>query len=84
MLTGHGELPQQIALEELKKRMTSDAVIAYFDPSKKTEVVVDASPVGLGAVLVQKHNEESKVVAYASRSLTNTETPIFPSLSVRR
>ena len=65
--------PQQTALEELKKRMTSDAVIAYFDPSKKTEVVVDASPVGLGAVLVQKHKEESKVVAYASRSLTNTE-----------
>ena len=27
--------------------------MAYFDPRKKTVLLVDASPVGLGAVLTQ-------------------------------
>ena len=46
--------PQQESLDELKKRMTSEAVIAYYDPYQKTELVVDASPVGLGAVESKK------------------------------
>ena len=61
--------PEERAFQELKKRLTSTHVLAYFDPSKKTEVIVDASPVGLGAILTQ----EGKVVTYASRALTETE-----------
>ena len=30
-------------------------VMSYFDPCKDTEFVVDASPVGLGAILYQKN-----------------------------
>ncbi|KAL9967118.1 hypothetical protein ACROYT_G025288 [Oculina patagonica] len=33
----------------------------------------DASPVGLGAVLVQEKNGESRAVCYASRSLSHVE-----------
>ena len=65
--------PQEAALDELKKCMISEAVIADYDPSPKTELVVVASPAGLGAVLTQKQKGESKVVVYASRSLTDTE-----------
>ena len=49
-------------------------MIRYFDVNKRSELLVDASPVGLGAILVQydKHGK-SYVVAYGSRSLTQTE-----------
>lgn len=48
---------------------------AYFDPDKHTEISVDASPVGLGAVVAQTDpaNGSKHVVAYASRSLTPVE-----------
>ena len=28
--------------------------MSYFDPRKKTEIIVDASPAGLGGLLVQE------------------------------
>ena len=56
--------------ERLKEILSDKTTIAYFNPSEATEVIVDASPVGLGAVLTQKN----KVVAYASRALTAVES----------
>ena len=43
--------------------------MAYFDPNKETQLIVDASPVGLGALLTQN----GKVIAYASRALSDVE-----------
>ena len=43
--------------------------MAYFDPSKSTEIIVGASPVGLGAISTQ----EGRIVSYASRALTDVE-----------
>jgi hypothetical protein len=43
--------------------------MAYFDPNKDTVLIVDASPVGLAALLTQ----DNKITAYASRSLTDVE-----------
>ena len=43
------EVHQQ-ALDQLKCSLTSDDVMAYFDPRQKTVLIVDASPVGLGAM----------------------------------
>ena len=48
-------------------------MLAYFDRGAPTEVIADASPVGLGAVLVQKVDGERRAVCYASRSLGDTE-----------
>lgn len=66
----------QHALDEVKRRLISSSVMAYFDPNKQTEVVVDAGPEGLGAILAQKEpgTDQVKVVAYASRALSDTET----------
>ena len=46
----------------------------FYDPSKRTGVTVDASPVGLGAILSQfVINGNERIVAYASRSLSKVE-----------
>ena len=63
------------ALESLKLSLTSD-VVKYFRPDWHTVLHVDASPVGLGAVLTQEDpndRENRHVVQYASRSLTDVE-----------
>ena len=68
---------QKKALEELHSLLKSNTTMAYYNPAKHTELVVDASPVGLGAILAQKDNKEDqggKIVAYASRALTDVET----------
>ena len=60
---------QQAAFEKLKEMLTSSPVMAYFDPVKETSILVDASPVGLGAILVQ----DNKAICYSSRALTDVE-----------
>ena len=45
----------------------------FFERGAPAEVIADASPVGLGAVLVQEVDGERRAVCYASRSLSDTE-----------
>ncbi|XP_014667395.1 PREDICTED: uncharacterized protein K02A2.6-like [Priapulus caudatus] len=47
--------------------------MGYFDPTKQSEVLVDASPVGVAAVLTQKSGDEISVISYASRALSSVE-----------
>ena len=51
--------------------------MSYFDKKKETFVVVDASPVGVSAILSQKpksgDTNNQQIIAYASRALTDTE-----------
>ncbi|KAK3740432.1 hypothetical protein QZH41_004600 [Actinostola sp. cb2023] len=66
---------QQHAFASLKASMAAPEVMKYFDPLLKTELIVDASPVGLGAILAQVTRDQGRnVVAYASRSLTDCES----------
>ena len=65
---------QKEAFEELKKRLSSAETLGYFDKDAPTQVIADASPVGLGAVLTQVHKDGPRIISYASRSLTSTET----------
>lgn len=59
------------AFVTLKDKLRSDTVISYYDPRKPVTVRVDASPVGLGAILLQ---DEDNVVCYASRALLPVES----------
>ena len=64
---------QQKAFDQLKTDLSKAETLAYFDPKAETRIVVDASPVGLGAVLTQMQNGQKRVVHYASRSLSDVE-----------
>ncbi|RWS03246.1 retrovirus-related Pol polyprotein from transposon 297-like protein [Dinothrombium tinctorium] len=64
---------QEKAFEELKNKLSSAPVLAHFDPALEIEVRCDGSGVGLGAVLLQKHQDGMKTIAYASRMLTTHE-----------
>lgn len=46
-------------------------ILAHYDSNAEIKVITDASPTGLGAVLVQGRSE--KPVMYISRSLTDSE-----------
>ena len=50
-------------------------MLNYFDPKLNTEVICDAAPYDLSAILTQYCEDENKkgVVAHTSRSLTETE-----------
>ena len=62
------------SLQAIKTAISTDCTMAYFDPQKQTEVVVDASPVGLGAILAQKDCEgNTSIIAVGSRSLAPVE-----------
>ena len=63
------------AFLKIKQALTSDIVMSYFDKDKYTEVVTDASPYGLSAILSQvtPGTTNRKVVSYVSRSLTDVE-----------
>ena len=60
---------------EIKKLLTSAQVMAYFDPTKETQLITDASPTGLSAILLQMtpDTKETRVVAYVSRTLSAVE-----------
>nr|XP_002730526.1 PREDICTED: uncharacterized protein K02A2.6-like [Saccoglossus kowalevskii] len=67
---------QQGSFEKLKSLLASHKVMKYFDPRLKTELLVDASPTGLGAVLTQVNEtrDTCNIIAYASHALTDTES----------
>ena len=55
--------------QKLKNEIHCHLQLSYFDPSKPTTLEVDSSMNGLGAALLQ----DGKPVAFASKSLTDTE-----------
>ncbi|CAB4013461.1 Retrovirus-related Pol poly [Paramuricea clavata] len=66
---------EQTAFDNIKNALTSDTVMAYFDQTKPTELITDASPWGLSAILAQNstQHDDRRIVAYVSRSLSEVE-----------
>ncbi len=65
----------QQAYDQLKAALTNSPVMSYFDTSKDTLLYVDASPVGISAILAQRDPDTlgEHVVCYGSRALTDVE-----------
>ena len=57
----------------LKKKLASSEVLVHYDPALPLKLDCDASAYGVGAVLSIFPNGEERPVAYASRTLTETE-----------
>lgn len=58
------------AFNLLKKKIVESPVLKFFNPSKELKLSVDASSLGLGAVLLQDEHP----IAYASKVLTDVQT----------
>ena len=71
----HWKAEHDQSFNTIKELLTSAEIMAYFDSSKETELLTDASPSGLSAILIQHTpgKEDRRVVAYASRALTAVE-----------
>ena len=61
------------AFHDLKNALGEAKTLAFFDLSAETLLYTDASPVGLGCVLVQVQNGVNRVICYASKALTQVE-----------
>ena len=64
----------QCTLEQLKARLTQSPVLIYPNFDLPFALHTDASKDGLGAVLEQESDGHSHPVAYASRTLSKSET----------
>ena len=63
------ESQQEEAFNTIKDLVTNHPVLTYYDVQKNATIQCDASDCGLGASLMQ----EGQPVAYASRTLSQTE-----------
>lgn len=63
------DAPQKKAFAKVKEMLTTDPVLAYYNPEVEITLQVDASKYGIGATILQ----HDKPVAYASKSLTAFE-----------
>ncbi|PAA47987.1 hypothetical protein BOX15_Mlig015622g2, partial [Macrostomum lignano] len=66
---------EETAFSAIKNSISARSTLAFFDKRRPTEVIVDASPTGLGAILSQQQPDGSlRPIAYASRALSAVET----------
>ena len=64
---------QENAFHQIKHEVASSRTLSHYDPNKESIVSADASSFGIGAVIRQKLGESLRPVAYASRSMSDTE-----------
>ncbi|XP_063626451.1 uncharacterized protein K02A2.6-like [Cydia splendana] len=64
---------QDRAFTELKEALSKIQSLGYYDINDKTQVIADASPVGLGAILIQTDSNGPRIIAYGNRTLTDCE-----------
>ena len=65
---------QEKAFSLLKEELVKPTLLALYDPQVRTKISADASSFGLGAVLLQQFDTGWRPVAYASRTMSETET----------
>ena len=71
----------QHTFDNIKELHTTTPILAYADFAKPFKLHINASVLDLGTVLYQVHDGVEKVISYASRSLTKSETK-YPVLKL--
>ncbi|XP_011859399.1 PREDICTED: uncharacterized protein K02A2.6-like [Vollenhovia emeryi] len=62
------------AYESIKKDLSSELMLAHFDPAKPIVLTCDASPYGVSAILSHRDGEGGdRPVCFASRTLSSSE-----------
>ena len=80
MLAGLWKENHDHAFNELKERLMEAPILSYPDFTKEFFIHVDASGVGLGAILTQQDDKgRHRIVAYASTALKPTQEPYPPT-----
>lgn len=65
---------RQRCFEEIKQAISDTNYLGYYDPKDRCIVIADASPTGLGAVLLQQDKySKTRIIAFASKTLTDLE-----------
>ena len=72
-LQQHWSKVQDSAFTQLKERLSKIQSLGYYDVKDKTLVIADASPVGLGTVLVLINDNGPRIIANGNRTLTECE-----------
>lgn len=69
---------EKIAFNSIKTDICKIEHLGFFNPKHRTKLITDASPTGLGAVLLQEDmNGQTKIIAFASKALTDLERKYF-------
>lgn len=56
-----------------KQGLLKHSILGFYDVNDRTQVIADASPVRLGAVLIQFKENEPRIISFANRILTAPE-----------
>lgn len=64
---------QEEAFCRIKSLISDKSHLKFFESGRKTRLITDASPVGVGAILMQLHGDTWRPVAYSSKGLTACE-----------
>ena len=70
---GQAGQAQERAYQTIKFHLTNEPILRLPDPVKTYFLQADASNTGIGAVLMQKHDEKLYPVCYASKKLSSAE-----------
>ena len=57
----------------LKHELSSESLLAFYDPHKEVQLITDASNQAIGGILLQKESIGIKPICFISRSLTAAE-----------
>ena len=64
---------QKKAYHSIKSHLTSEPILRLADQAETYFLLTDASSNGIGAVLMQRHDEKFFLVCYASKKLSSVE-----------
>lgn len=68
----------RVAFENIKAAVSDIGYLGFFNKTGKIKLITDASPEGLGAVLLQENHEgKSQIIAFGSKALTDLERKYF-------